>query len=116
MTQQNAALVEQSAAAAESLREQAAKLADAVAAFRLGHSDAGRSANFAVTPVAHPTPSHASVVAPVASRAVAPVAKPVVEPKAPVVAAAPAAPAAPRAAPAPALATPTAPDDDWETF
>ena len=116
MTQQNAALVEQSAAAAESLREQAAKLADAVAAFRLGHSDAGRSANFAVTPVAHPTPSHASVVAPVASRAVAPVAKPVVESKAPVVAAAPAAPAAPRAAPAPALATPTAPDDDWETF
>jgi methyl-accepting chemotaxis protein len=35
MTQQNSALVEQSAAAAESLREQAARLADVVAAFRL---------------------------------------------------------------------------------
>jgi methyl-accepting chemotaxis protein len=35
MTQQNAALVEESAAAADSLREQAAKLAEAVSAFRL---------------------------------------------------------------------------------
>jgi methyl-accepting chemotaxis protein len=36
MTQQNAALVEQSAAAAESLKEQAQRLAEAVAVFRLG--------------------------------------------------------------------------------
>jgi methyl-accepting chemotaxis protein len=36
VTQQNAALVEQSAAAAESLKEQARRLADVVAAFRLG--------------------------------------------------------------------------------
>ena len=36
MTQQNAALVEQSAAAAESLREQAARLAGVVGAFQLG--------------------------------------------------------------------------------
>ena len=36
MTQQNAALVEQSAAAAQSMREQAHRLADAVSAFRLG--------------------------------------------------------------------------------
>ena len=36
MTQQNAALVEQSAAAAESLKEQATRLASAVAAFKLG--------------------------------------------------------------------------------
>ncbi len=35
MTQQNAALVEQSAAAAESLREQARTLTDVVGAFRL---------------------------------------------------------------------------------
>ena len=34
-TQQNAALVEQSAAAAQSLQEQAAKLADAVRVFKL---------------------------------------------------------------------------------
>jgi hypothetical protein len=35
MTQQNAALVEEAAAAAESLQEQAAKLAEAVSVFRL---------------------------------------------------------------------------------
>jgi len=35
-TQQNAALVEQSAAASQSLREQAAQLVNAVSAFRLG--------------------------------------------------------------------------------
>lgn len=35
MTQQNAALVEQSAAAADSLRHQAAKLAEVVSVFRL---------------------------------------------------------------------------------
>ena len=35
MTQQNAALVEESAAAAQSMREQAQKLAEAVSAFRL---------------------------------------------------------------------------------
>jgi methyl-accepting chemotaxis protein-2 (aspartate sensor receptor) len=36
MTQQNAALVEQSSAAAESLRDQASRLAQAVARFRVG--------------------------------------------------------------------------------
>jgi methyl-accepting chemotaxis protein len=36
MTQQNAALVEQSTAAAESLKDQAQRLAGIVAAFRLG--------------------------------------------------------------------------------
>ena len=35
MTQQNAALVEQSAAAAESLRDQARRLVDAVEVFRV---------------------------------------------------------------------------------
>ncbi|WP_029718494.1 methyl-accepting chemotaxis protein, partial [Rubrivivax benzoatilyticus] len=38
MTQQNAALVEQSAAASESLREQARQLAQAIAAFRVSGS------------------------------------------------------------------------------
>jgi len=37
MTQQNAALVEESAAAAESMREQAERLNEVVAAFKLGH-------------------------------------------------------------------------------
>ena len=39
-TQQNAALVEQSAAAAESLKEPASALAQGVATFRLGESRA----------------------------------------------------------------------------
>lgn len=38
MTQQNAALVEQSAAAAEGLRDQAAQLAEAVAVFKVDHT------------------------------------------------------------------------------
>jgi methyl-accepting chemotaxis protein len=41
MTQQNAALVEQSAAAAESLREQAERLAEVVGTFKLSDSGAG---------------------------------------------------------------------------
>jgi len=36
MTQQNAALVEESAAAAESLKDQAQRLSEAVGAFRVG--------------------------------------------------------------------------------
>jgi methyl-accepting chemotaxis protein len=44
MTQQNAALVEQSAAAAESLREQAARLAQVVATFRLNSPSSTSSA------------------------------------------------------------------------
>ena len=41
MTQQNAALVEESAAAAESLREQAARLKQAVAVYKLGNQVVG---------------------------------------------------------------------------
>ena len=40
MTQQNAALVEESAAAAESLKQQAAGLAQAISVFKLGHQAA----------------------------------------------------------------------------
>ncbi|MGN8197300.1 methyl-accepting chemotaxis protein [Salinisphaera sp. RV14] len=43
MTQQNAALVEQSAAASEALHQQARELADTVAAFRLREADAGHA-------------------------------------------------------------------------
>ena len=42
VTQQNAALVEQSAAAAESLKHQAATLVQAVGAFRLAGAAANR--------------------------------------------------------------------------
>jgi methyl-accepting chemotaxis protein len=41
MTQQNAALVEQSAAAAESLREQADRMKQAVAVFKVGQGPGG---------------------------------------------------------------------------
>ena len=51
MTQQNAALVEQSAAAAESLREQASRLAGLVSTFRLGGS-AASAAQASAIPVA----------------------------------------------------------------
>jgi methyl-accepting chemotaxis protein len=44
MTQQNSALVEQSAAAAASLKDQAARLAQAVSAFRLGQAAAAGAA------------------------------------------------------------------------
>ena len=37
MTQQNAALVEQSAAAAESLKEQSGRMNEAISVFRVGH-------------------------------------------------------------------------------
>jgi methyl-accepting chemotaxis protein len=123
MTQQNAALVEESAAAAESLREQAARLAEAVAIFRLGMG--GESSRPAVSaPVAQATPVAVKPAAPVASKVTPSAAKSalVSTPKpATVVAAAnpaPVAPAAPvaRATPAPAMPTPSAPDDDWETF
>src|SRR6201996_5106108 len=89
-TQQNAALVEESAAAAESLKDQAHQLVQAVAVFKLE----GRASEVRATPVAAPKP------APVA-RPAAPARKPA--PARPVAAATPAASAAP-AAPAPAPA------------
>ena len=60
MTQQNAALVEESTAAAESLKEQAVKLAEAVAIFRLREGE-GRSMGAAPMPaVTHGTASTGS--------------------------------------------------------
>ncbi|MGV3681740.1 MAG: methyl-accepting chemotaxis protein [Acidovorax sp.] len=67
MTQQNAALVEESAAAAESLREQAARLSEVVQQFQLAESmsHGGHGGG----PVAQPSPQqHASLRAPAASR------------------------------------------------
>jgi methyl-accepting chemotaxis protein len=51
MTQQNAALVEQAAAAAESMQEQSIRLAQSVAVFKLAASDE-RSAQQYVSPPA----------------------------------------------------------------
>jgi len=95
MTQQNAALVEQSAAAAESLKDQAVRLSDVMSIFRLD----SHATNAVTTPAT--TPRHAAPV-----RAAQP--KPV-------------APTAPRVAPS---HTPTpspvkseaSRTDDWESF
>jgi methyl-accepting chemotaxis protein len=90
VTQQNAALVEESAAAAESLKHQAQQLVQAVANFKLGQS------------IAHEAPARAPVIA-------KPAAKPA--PARPV-----AAPAR-RDKPAVVRAVPQgAKDDDWATF
>jgi methyl-accepting chemotaxis protein len=116
MTQQNAALVEQSAAAAESLKEQATKLAAVVSTFRLGEGDAaprGSVDSFAA-------PAHASA----ADQAIARAKTQAVAAPTPAQARASAKPApartpAPAAAVAPAAvsAPPSAgAGDDWESF
>jgi methyl-accepting chemotaxis protein len=87
-TQHNAALVEQSAAAATSMREQAALLVQSVSVFRVGHN-------------------------PTAAPALRPVTAVAARPEAPRRASASSGPPARPAAPA-ALAT--AGQDDWETF
>ena len=102
MTQQNAALVEQSAAAAASLRSQAEQLAQAIAIFKLGRSES----------------SKAIAAAQASAKAVVPV-------KAAAPRTAPAAPKpAPPKAPPPSAAGPSAAPpsssgkggDDWEEF
>ena len=94
MTQQNAALVEQSAAAADSMKHQAGRLSEQVSTFRLG-DDSGPAR------VAVPPPAAHEVVARRVIQAAA--ARP-----------------APRPAPAPAMAAAPAPqppaDSDWESF
>ncbi|KQW41229.1 hypothetical protein ASC81_23410 [Pelomonas sp. Root405] len=117
MTQQNAALVEESAAAAESLREQSARMAEAIAVFKLGGSAPRPTAPKAVTRAVH-KPVAKPVSSPPTKPAMAPkpmgggIAKP----------AAPARKAEPAPAPAPRAAAPAAPaaapaaDGDWETF
>ncbi|PPE64873.1 methyl-accepting chemotaxis protein, partial [Caldimonas caldifontis] len=101
-----AALVEESAAAAESLREQAQRLASVVGTFRLG----------AQTQPQAPLPSPTAAGAPVqraASVAEAAIRK--AKTAAPATAAAPVLPKAP-ATPPPAAKAPAASDDNWETF
>ncbi|MGD9835962.1 MAG: methyl-accepting chemotaxis protein [Piscinibacter sp.] len=117
MTQQNAALVEESAAAAESLKEQAQRLAQVVATFRLAEGAAPSTAPLATAPVrkapvppaqpksaAEPKPVAAPKPSPVTART-EPKPMPRIEPKP---ASAPA-PAAQRVVSAPA-------DGEWETF
>ncbi|WP_457337894.1 methyl-accepting chemotaxis protein [Rhizobacter sp. P5_C2] len=121
MTQQNAALVEESAAAAESLRDQAQRLASVIATFRLdAHgvtaAPAPAANKFTPKPVAtaKPVAAKASPAKPASSPAAAAKPAPAVTKVAVAVSA-----AAPRPAPAPAAGpafAATAPNDDWETF
>jgi len=104
MTQQNAALVEQSAAAASSMKDQAHRLAGVVATFKLD----GQAAALAAPPAAYRAPP------PAATRPVsAPARKPALAAKA---ATAPQAKLAAPSAAAPKPAAGQAADDDWETF
>ena len=107
MTQQNAALVEESAAAAESLKEQAYKLAEVVSAFKL-KQDAQLKTQQVIEHARGPAPVPMPVTAPVPAIVRGPAAAP----------AAAARPTAVRPAPAPAPAphpTPAA-EDDWTSF
>ena len=61
MTQQNAALVEESAAAADSLQQQSRRLADTVATFRIGGETPGaidRASHDIHAPAPGPAPAH----------------------------------------------------------
>jgi methyl-accepting chemotaxis protein len=121
MTQQNAALVEESAAAAESLKEQAHRLTEVVGQFRVAHAtQAAQAVIGRVRDAAHGTSSAAP--APAATKAAAntaPKAKgaggdvPVLSSVVPTAPAKAAAPASASAKPAAAAA---GGDDDWETF
>ena len=103
MTQQNAALVEEAAAAAQSLQDQAGELARVVSIFKLIEGEDGGAAP-APAPVAAPVASVPAVRAPVARPARPALKKP-------------AAPAAPKAAAAkPKKAPVAAGNDEWEEF
>ncbi len=106
MTQQNAALVEESAAAASSLRDQAQRLAEVVSVFNVGHQPAA-AAPAAPRPAPARAPAPRPVAAPSRVPAVAGAARKLQAPK-----------AAPAPAKAPAAASPKAKgsDDDWESF
>ncbi|MDM4767037.1 methyl-accepting chemotaxis protein [Pelomonas sp. SE-A7] len=109
MTQQNAALVEESAAAAISLREQAGKLAEVVSSFRISGSVSLSRPMSAPAPA--PTPRPAPVAAaPVVKKPVVGLKKPPAKAPAPKVVAPPPGPTPP--APPKAAAA----EGDWETF
>jgi len=119
MTQQNAALVEESAAAAESLKDQALRLDQVVRVFRTG--DAGSEAPASVSRPAVPTAAVAApAVAPAPKKTVTP---PAVKAEPPTLSAAPMAPRAKTVpdvpvspARSPAAASSSTHEGDWESF
>ncbi|MDT8999371.1 methyl-accepting chemotaxis protein [Paucibacter sp. APW11] len=114
MTQQNAALVEESAAAAESLKDQAQRLVEAVAVFRVAATAGTQARDKAPRPTATSTATKAAS-APRAAVIPAPARKPKLTAKAHSGASAEASSAA---APAPRAAAPapSAAEGDWESF
>ena len=111
MTQQNAALVEESAAAASAMRDQAQHLAEVVSVFNVGAGAAATGSRPAPAPRAAAMPTRARPPAPAVA---APAAKP-----RPAVSSGRSVPRV--AAPAPRLAAAPAPkapghEDDWESF
>jgi hypothetical protein len=128
MTQQNAALVEESAAAAESLREQADRMKQAVAVFKVGAVSA-HGVELAAVPVRSAAPKAPNFKGP--ERRGASDAGPAARAAAskPAAAKAPAAKKAAPTTPTPVVnttakvvphtstrVTPAGGDDDWETF
>ena len=108
-TQQNAALVEESAAAAESLRDQAQRLSEIISVFQVGQIERPKAS--APRPAAKPSggPSASTAPVPAPKAGAQPAAAPRAAAKAP----------APKSAPVKAAATPAAAptaDGDWETF
>lgn len=114
VTQQNAALVEQSTAAAESLREQAARLAQVVQVLRIASEAAQPAATGSV-----PAPTAASEIRPVVHAKPAPApAAPAAGKPAPIALERPAlaSQAPPRPAPAPKPVAASGDEEDWESF
>ncbi|MFM0674369.1 methyl-accepting chemotaxis protein [Paraburkholderia sediminicola] len=112
VTQQNAALVEEAAAAASSLEDQAGKLRTAVAVFQL--EEGGYKAPVTAPPKRAATPLRSVVARKVShARAAQPAPQAAAATKAPAATAQPA--AAPARAPAKAITT-AGSDQDWETF
>jgi len=105
VTQQNAALVEESAAAADSLKQQAKRMVEVVSAFKLpGHSHQGSHA-------ATPAPAHVRAAAEVLRQ----VARPTPAPRPALTSASSSASAPKPAAPAP-MPPANHGNDDWESF
>jgi methyl-accepting chemotaxis protein len=112
-TQQNAALVEQTAAAAESMRAQTTRLTEAVAVFRVDAGGMAAAVRTAAPRPAAPRPA-AAAPEPAASKPAAP--RPVAAKLAPRPVAKASPPPVQVPAPKGAAAAPSAVEGDWETF
>jgi len=112
MTQQNAALVEQSAAAASSMKDQAHRLAQVVATFKLDSASMPALQAPVRKPLARPAVRKALAAPPPAAPRVN---KPAIATRRPPTLTAPVAPAVVKPRAAPVAAKPAA-QDEWETF